>query len=173
MADDEISEEGRRARFARWEAIGVDRIKADLLDGGHRLVGGTPAVRKLAWEWVRMKEAEQHEEAERRELVTLKPTLWGNSIDLKELWRRIARRFKEGGNMTKSNETYVAELVDVKDLAVSYGDPHVFEALSADEAITKAHEWAKSQTIGKKVLLRLKKRDAPWGVYHEPIDLSS
>lgn len=48
MAEDEISEGGKRARFARWEEIGVDRIKADLLAGGHRLVGGPPAVRDLA-----------------------------------------------------------------------------------------------------------------------------
>jgi hypothetical protein len=53
---DEISEEGRRQRFARWEQLGVDQVKHDLLNGGHRLVGGPPAVRELAWEWVRMKE---------------------------------------------------------------------------------------------------------------------
>jgi len=56
MADDQISEQGRQERLARWEQIGVDRIKADLLSGGHTLVGGPPAVRALAWEWVRMKE---------------------------------------------------------------------------------------------------------------------
>jgi hypothetical protein len=59
MASDEISEEGRRQRFARWEQLGVDQVKHDLLNGGHRVVGGPPAVRELAWEWVRMKEAEQ------------------------------------------------------------------------------------------------------------------
>jgi len=63
-------------------------IKADLLAGGHRLIGGPPATRRLAAEWVRMKEAEQ------RELVTLKPSFWGVSIDLKETWRRLARRFR-------------------------------------------------------------------------------
>jgi hypothetical protein len=88
MSEYKISEEGKRARFTRWEKFGVDRIKADLLAGGHRLVGGSPAVRELAWEWVRMKEAEQ------RELVTLKPSLWGVSIDLKEIGRRLARRFR-------------------------------------------------------------------------------
>lgn len=87
-SDNEISEKGKQARFARWEKIGVDRIKADLAAGGHGIVGGPPAVRDLAWEWVRMKEAEQ------REVVTLKPTLWGNSIDLKELWRKLRRRFR-------------------------------------------------------------------------------
>lgn len=54
----EISEEGRRVRFEQWEGLGLDRVKHDLLNGGHRLVGGSPQVRKLAWEWVRMKEAE-------------------------------------------------------------------------------------------------------------------
>jgi hypothetical protein len=85
-----INEEGKRARFAQWEKFGVDRIKADFLAGGYRLVGGPPAVRDLAWEWVRKKEAEA------REVVTLKPGLWGVSIDIKEIWRRIARRFRRG-----------------------------------------------------------------------------
>jgi hypothetical protein len=54
----EFSEEGRRARFEPWEKIGLDRIKADLEEGGWRVVVG-PAVQDLAWEWVRLKEAEQ------------------------------------------------------------------------------------------------------------------
>jgi hypothetical protein len=56
MADDEISEEGRKARFAQWEKLGLDTIKQDLATGGYRLVGGPPQVRALAREWVRMKE---------------------------------------------------------------------------------------------------------------------
>ena len=40
MAEDEISKAGRQARFALWEKHGVDAIKHDLLNGGHRLVGG-------------------------------------------------------------------------------------------------------------------------------------
>jgi hypothetical protein len=59
MAEDEISKAGRQARFALWEKHGVDAIKHDLLNGGHRLVGGPPQVRELAWEWVRKKEAEE------------------------------------------------------------------------------------------------------------------
>jgi hypothetical protein len=46
------------ARFERWEKYGADAIKADLVNGGHRLVGGTASVRQLAWEWVRMKEGQ-------------------------------------------------------------------------------------------------------------------
>src|SRR3954465_3805775 len=57
MADSEISEEGRRARFEQWEKIGLDRVKAGLLNGGYQLIGGPPSVRNLAWEWVRMKES--------------------------------------------------------------------------------------------------------------------
>jgi hypothetical protein len=76
------------SRFARWEKIGVDRIKADLLAGGHREVGGPPAVRKLAWEWVRDKEAEQREQPE---VFQLKPNYHGVGIDLKELGRRVRR----------------------------------------------------------------------------------
>lgn len=58
MSDDDLTEAGRLARFKRWEKLGLDRVKADLLDGGHKLVGGPPAVRALAWEWVRQKEQE-------------------------------------------------------------------------------------------------------------------
>jgi hypothetical protein len=36
----EFSEEGRRARFEQSEKIGLDRIKADLEEGGRRVVGG-------------------------------------------------------------------------------------------------------------------------------------
>jgi predicted nucleotide-binding protein len=58
MSGDEISEEGRAARFERWEKLGLDRVKSDLVNGGHQLIGGPSQVRELAWEWVRMKEAE-------------------------------------------------------------------------------------------------------------------
>lgn len=57
MDDSDISEAGRQARFARWETLGLDQVKADLATGGHRVVGGPPQVRQLAWEWVRQKEA--------------------------------------------------------------------------------------------------------------------
>ena len=137
MADDEISEEGRRARFAQWEKLGLDQVKHDLLNGGHRVVGGPPQVRALAWEWVRQKEAERDgvtrapgnateetltlggevgdcgmigasitltgpdaakfKEAAREpnEILTLKPTIYGIGVDLKEVGRRIRQRFKK------------------------------------------------------------------------------
>jgi len=91
VADDEISEQGRRDRFARWEKLGVERIKADLLGGGHTLVGGPPAVRKLAWEWVRMKEQEA---LKTNDIVALKPTIYGVGVDLRALWRKI-RSFRK------------------------------------------------------------------------------
>jgi len=53
-AEDEISPAGRRARFERWEGLGLERVKPDLLSGNHQFVAGAPAVRELAWEWVRM-----------------------------------------------------------------------------------------------------------------------
>jgi hypothetical protein len=57
-----ISREGekllqRLARHEKWEKLGVDRVKSDLMHtGGIRDVGGTPDVKEMAWEWVRMKE---------------------------------------------------------------------------------------------------------------------
>lgn len=58
VAGDGISQEGRKARFEIWEKLGVDRVKADLANGGHQTIGGPPQVLELAWEWVRMKESE-------------------------------------------------------------------------------------------------------------------
>jgi hypothetical protein len=76
----------RKARFARWETYGLERIKADLLNGGLRLVGGTREVREVAWEWVRIKEAEKEE------MLLLKPALYGVGIDLKAVARKLRRK---------------------------------------------------------------------------------
>jgi hypothetical protein len=49
----------RKARFDRFEKLGLDRVKSDLMQtGGIRDIGGPLEVRELAWEWVRMKEAQ-------------------------------------------------------------------------------------------------------------------
>ena len=87
-----LSEDGKARRFANYESLGLDRVKHDLLNGGHRLVGGSPAVREAAWEWVRLKEAEAAKAtAEAKEILSLKPNLWGISIDIKRLWRMLKR----------------------------------------------------------------------------------
>ncbi len=94
MTRRDISEEGRRQRFAQWEATGLDRIKADLLNGGYWVVGGPPEVRALAWEWVRLKEAEAAKSAAgSAELLLLKSNVHGVGVDLKEVWRRACRIF--------------------------------------------------------------------------------
>lgn len=82
-----MDEAKRQARHDRWEALGVERVKNDLLNGGHQEVGGTPEVREAAWEWVKAKEAAS------KEVVTLKPTLWGMGVDLKAAWKRIRDRW--------------------------------------------------------------------------------
>jgi hypothetical protein len=56
---DEISEERRDNLFRQWEEWGLDVIKGDLATGGHRYIGGPPATRKLAAQWVRLKEDER------------------------------------------------------------------------------------------------------------------
>jgi hypothetical protein len=54
-----IDDASHKARFDRWEKLGLERVKADLIHtGGRREVGGSPEVRELAWEWVRIREAE-------------------------------------------------------------------------------------------------------------------
>lgn len=95
MTKREISEAGRNERFTQWEAIGLDRIKADLLNGGYWVVGGPPEVRSLAAEWVRLKEPEAaRKPAKAAELLLLKPNLHGIGVDLKEVWRRAGRIFR-------------------------------------------------------------------------------
>jgi hypothetical protein len=93
----EISQEGRISRFEQWEKVGLDVIKADLLQGqGMHDVGGPPAIRDLAREWVRKKEAQALPAplSKSNEILSLKPGMWGFNVDLKELWRwwRLKRR---------------------------------------------------------------------------------
>jgi class 3 adenylate cyclase len=59
MIHQEFSEEGRKARFEQWEKYGLERLKSDLQVDPYRRVGSGP-VQELAWEWVRLKEAEQN-----------------------------------------------------------------------------------------------------------------
>jgi hypothetical protein len=103
-APSEISQEGRIDRFAAWEKRSVEVIRADLLQGGTRFVGGPPAVRDLAWEWVRTKEVERTKIPDApplvkapADLLILKPTLWGMGFDLREAWRR-GRRWWRGNH---------------------------------------------------------------------------
>jgi hypothetical protein len=92
-APSEISQEDRIARFAEWERRGVRAIEADLRErGGSRYVGGPAAVVDLAREWVRSKENRPETRMQQpTELVALRPGIWGISIDLKELGRRVRR----------------------------------------------------------------------------------
>jgi hypothetical protein len=54
-----FDEAARKARFERFEKLGLDRVKSDLTQtGGMRDIGGPLEVRELAWEWVRTKEKE-------------------------------------------------------------------------------------------------------------------
>lgn len=87
-----MSDEERRARrYAQWEELGLDRVRADLLQGGRMLVGGPPETREMAWEWVRLKEAELAAKPKPAELLELKPGAFGFKFDLKEFWRRFDR----------------------------------------------------------------------------------
>jgi hypothetical protein len=62
MSNEVISEERKQTLFNQWEEIGLDIIKQDLGNGGYRYVGGPPATRKLAMQWVRMKDAEREQD---------------------------------------------------------------------------------------------------------------
>jgi hypothetical protein len=84
-----ISEAGRKVRFEQWEVYGADRLKSDLTTDPYARVGAKP-VQDLAWEFVRMKEAQQAAAQKKPpEAVILKPSIYGVGVDLKEVARRI------------------------------------------------------------------------------------
>lgn len=87
-----MTPEKRKSKFAYWETLGLEIVKADLTRGGHGLVGGNPETRKLAREWVRLKESEANEGA--GEVLLLKPQIYGVGIDLKAAGRKIASAIK-------------------------------------------------------------------------------
>jgi hypothetical protein len=85
------NKESRKALVAYWEKYGPELIRNDFLyTRGVRYVGGTQETQDLAMAWLRDKERSK----ERKEVFTLKPTLWGVGVDLKELGRRIRSRFQ-------------------------------------------------------------------------------
>jgi len=92
VAASDISQEGRIARFAVWETLGLDRVKHNLQSDPFRLVGAAQ-LQALAWEWVRSKETQGTQESgaspHAGEILQLKPTWFGIGIDLKALWRKM------------------------------------------------------------------------------------
>jgi hypothetical protein len=93
---DEISDAGRKDKFEQWEKFGLDQVKHDLLNGGFRVVGGPPQVRALAWEWVRMKEAEQKTQPE---------------MSAGEILRALGLEKSSTGNLLGAQETDLDRLV--------------------------------------------------------------
>ena len=71
----------------RWEGYGVELIKNDLMNhDGIKLVGGSPEVRKQAWDWVREREEERDRE-KLADVVEAKPGALGFNLDLKRGFR--------------------------------------------------------------------------------------
>lgn len=58
-----MDDEQKKRRYAKWAEIGEDAIRADMDTGGHRLVGGSPEVRRLAQQWLN----ERHQSRETRQ----------------------------------------------------------------------------------------------------------
>ena len=77
---DRISPERRAKLFAQWEEIGLSLIEQDLANGGYVYIGGPPEVRKLAREWVLIK---------KNEILSVKPSCFGISVDFKALSLRL------------------------------------------------------------------------------------
>ena len=94
-------------RISQWEQIGLDAVEADLQNehkGGRKLVKGPPGTGVQANRWVKYKRAQERAKNEQRpqdqakiaqnppkkpEVLELKPTFMGMSIDLKEVWSRV------------------------------------------------------------------------------------
>jgi hypothetical protein len=75
------------ARIANWERHGVDAIEADLANNqGVTYVGGPPGTREQALRWVRYKRSQQQDK--RSEVLSLKPGVYGVSLDLKAAFKR-------------------------------------------------------------------------------------
>jgi hypothetical protein len=84
------SERTRAARFARWERIGVELVRADLRNGGRFIVGAGPRTRALAEEWLRLKDAEK---LKRASVQTVSNWEKGRAL-LKQIWTDAALRFE-------------------------------------------------------------------------------
>ena len=76
----EFSEAARKARFEQWDEVGADRVKSDLERDPYRLIGSGD-VQALAWEWVRMKEAEQQMRERDQEAAQALGRLYPRSSD--------------------------------------------------------------------------------------------
>jgi hypothetical protein len=111
MSDDQLKRIPPE-RIAQWEKLGVDAVEEDLKrehKGGRRLVQGPPGTGVQAHRWVKYKRAQERAEAEQRELelaavvarhrerneadapkkrevFSLRPSIWGLGIDLKAAW---------------------------------------------------------------------------------------
>ena len=91
----EISQEDRISSFEQWGSVGVETIRAGLQRGG-TIYMGQRDVEDLAWEWVNSKQTPELPTSQQsRETVSLKPTMWGSSIDLRELFRRYTQWWRE------------------------------------------------------------------------------
>ena len=84
---------------ASWEKYGVEAIRADLQEGGHRLVGGPPANRQAAWDWVNA----QERHVKFKEIFIFHPNLWGLGLNLPKLFAWIRTLLAGTGN-TKCDE---------------------------------------------------------------------
>ena len=86
------------SRIANWESKGVDAIEADLKYGdGIRYVGGPPGTKEQAWRWVNYVRAQNQNTPPRPEpeILTLKPGFAGVSLDLKAVFRRARRWWRD------------------------------------------------------------------------------
>ena len=79
----------RKRRIEKFEELGEKTLRADMDAGGDRHVGGTPAVRQLARDWLAEREAAGKVQSfPDTNPFILQPNFFGLGIDLKKLWRK-------------------------------------------------------------------------------------
>jgi len=79
-----VNDEQKERRYARWEEIGEDAIRADMETGGYRLVGGSPEVRRLTQQWLNEKqqarEARQEKHQDKQEKRESRRFFWSSLL---------------------------------------------------------------------------------------------
>lgn len=81
--------EADRQRFSRWESAGVEAVKHDVMTRAAELVEPDAYARRLAWEWVRLKENEQAQVL--ATILPTKPGPLGFGRDFRRLRGRLAK----------------------------------------------------------------------------------
>ncbi len=113
------NDDKKAIRYAHFERLGFDRVKADMEQtGGMRDIGGPPELRELAWQWLREKEA-------RRLVGSKKNDTYSIQGDVSETYRTV--------------KNLVDNIPDLVNFYSSNGDAEVMDWLGRAYAVVSKH----------------------------------